>query len=73
MRLIFRLVEGLLNEQALVACRLQQTITGNPDPNKKKYLESAIRLKNKVQEYGNIGVMDYLRGVTHCMISEDSL
>ena len=62
---IHKLVDALLKQQALTTCTQELLINKKSDPPIKKWVDVAASLKKKVENYGKIGVLEYLRGVEH--------
>ena len=63
---IWKFIDGLKKEQSMNEMKLEQFLAGwQPPPSKKKYRETAQRIKKIVSEYGNCSNVDYLRGIAH--------
>ena len=63
---IWKFIDGLKKEQSMNEMKLEQFLAGRqPPPSKKKYRETAQRIKKIVSEYGNRSNVDYLRGIVH--------
>ena len=46
--------------------KIQQMIAGlQPDPQRRKYADCTVRIKNIVQNFQNRNIFDYLRGIAY--------
>jgi hypothetical protein len=63
---IFKFVQGLLQQQALIGATIVQSIAGaTPNPSRPNYRDAATRLKKIVCSYGTMDNLTYLEGVAH--------
>lgn len=63
---IWKLINGFKKEQSVNEVRILQYQAGqNPPPSRKRYRESACRLKSVVESYGTLPTEDYLKSIAH--------
>ena len=61
-----RFIDILKNEQNLTQVNTAQARAGHqPEPQRRRYLDSNQTIKNIVQNYHNRDIMQYLRGLAH--------
>ncbi|KAL4120491.1 hypothetical protein QTP88_013174 [Uroleucon formosanum] len=58
-------IDSLKKEESLNRLKVEQYIAGIKPPAKKKYKDSAIRLKTICEDYENRSINDYLRGISY--------
>ena len=62
----WKFIDILKREQNLTQVNIAQAQAGHqPEPQRRRYLESNQRIKNIVQDYHNRDIMQYLRGLAH--------
>ena len=63
---IFKLIDGLKQQQSLTAMNIEKSNTDEPiAASRENYVYAAKYLKPAVSKYGNRSTLDYLRGVAH--------
>lgn len=65
---IWKFIAAIKREQSLTELRIEQSLSGEEPPRpKKKYRDSAQRLRRVVGTYHNadMNILDYLRGIAH--------
>ena len=62
----WKFIDILKREQNLIQVNIAQARAGHqPEPQRRRYLDSNQRIKNIVQDYHNRDIMQYLRGLAH--------
>ena len=62
----WKFIDILKREQNLTQVNIAQARAGyQPEPQRRRYLDSNQRIKNIVQDYHNHDIMQYLRGLAH--------
>ncbi|XP_022161694.1 uncharacterized protein LOC111027604 [Myzus persicae] len=63
---IWKFIEGLQNQQSLNQFQINQYIAGLPPAQERRcYRDTAFRIKEIVEDYGNRDTSDYLQGIAH--------
>jgi len=63
---IWKFIEALKKEQSLNEFKLEQYVAGeNPPLGRKRYRDSAQRIKAIVEDFNNRPMLEYLRGIAH--------
>jgi hypothetical protein len=63
---IWKFIDMLKKEQSVVDLRVNNLLSGGtPRPSRKKYLDSAQRIENVVDDFKNRTVNEYLLGIAH--------
>ena len=63
---IWKFVDCLKKEQNFNEARIEQYLSGRePDTTRKRYRDTAQRIKRLVENFSNTDICDYIRGITH--------
>lgn len=62
-----KFVQGLMKQNTISSFRLELFNAGKFEVPLKEFQQQALRLKSAVQRYNSVPILDYLRGVAHCL------
>ena len=66
---IWKFLDVIKREENLTRVKITQCLGGHPNiPQKKKYRDCNVRIKNIVQNYAALPILDYLRRIAHNLL-----